>query len=150
MEVLIMNQPFLEHMFKTLGKVNVDEPINISVTAEPSPKPVAESKQDSILVQVMGSDMEDSYYVLGHKDMIDFLKKFNSGEYGYNIGGLFGTETKTVNEGRPMWVEAFHIIAKPAKKGKTAMFIDTTNPKETIDEVTERLRINYPDLIIGF
>jgi hypothetical protein len=124
--------------------------MDIAVTAEPDPKPVAEAKQDSILVQVMDGNMDDNYYMLGHKSFIDFVKKFNSGEYGYNVGGLFGTETKVVNEGRPMWVEAFNAIAKPAKKGKNAMFIDATNPKESIDEVAARLRVTYPDLIVNF
>jgi len=144
-------QPFLKKMFDALGKPD-EQPAQPVVTeaVAPAPEPIVESKQDSILVQVMGTDMSDSYFMIGHKDMIDFVKKFNSGEYGYNVGGLFGSETKAVNEGRPMWVEAFHAVAKPAKKGKRAMFIDVTNPKETIDEVAEKLRVTYPDLIIGF
>jgi hypothetical protein len=144
-------QPFLKKMFDALGKVD-EQPASPVVTenAEPAPEPIVESKQDSIIVQVMGTDMSDSYYNVGHKDLIDFTRKFNSGEYGYNVGGLFGSEVKVVNEGRPMWVEAFLSIAKPAKKGKKAYFIDSTDPKETIGEVSNRLRVTYPDLIIGF
>lgn len=144
-------QPFLKKMFDALGK-SEEQPVQpvIVEKVEPAPEPIVESKQDSILVQVMDKDMQDAYYMVGHKDLIDFTRKFNSGEYGYNVGGLFGSETKVVNEGRPMWVEAFLSIAKLAKKGKTSHFIDSTDPKETIGEISNRLRVSYPDLIIGF
>ena len=49
-----------------------------------------------------------------------------------------------------MWVEAFKSIAKTGKKSKKSLFIDETNPVETIDEVIHQLRTSYPDLIIGF
>lgn len=144
-------QPFLKKMFDALGKADESPaPSVMTEKVEPAAEPIVESKQDSILVQVMDKDMQDTYYNVGHKDLIDFTRKFNSGEYGYNVGGLFGSETKVVNEGKPMWVEAFLSIAKPAKKGKRAHFIDTTDPKETIGEISNRLRVTYPDLIIGF
>lgn len=144
-------QPFLKKMFDALGK-SEEQPVQpvVSENAKPAPEPIVESKQDSILVQVMDKDMQDSYYMVGHKDLIDFTRKFNSGEYGYNVGGLFGSETKVVNEGKPMWVETFLSIAKPAKKGKKAHFIDSTDPAETIKEISNRMRTTYPDLIIGF
>jgi hypothetical protein len=57
------NQPFLKKMFDALGK-SEEQPVQpvVSENAEPAPEPepIVESKQDSILVQVMGTDMSVS------------------------------------------------------------------------------------------
>lgn len=144
-----MNEPFLQMMLESLGK---EKPVivpkeKVPVTEVPEPKP---AKQELVPVQLMDSDMKDSFFLVGNNDLKNFIKRFQNNEYSYKVGGVFGSDAKLFNDGKPFWVEAFTTMAKPGKKSKTAYFLDATNPKDTIDEAAERLRVDYPDLIIGF
>ena len=137
---------FLNVMQEALGHPVEEAMVPAVHLAEPLP----EEKQEMVPVHIMDSDMEDSYYNVGHLDLIDFIKKFKNNEYGYKVGGIFGSDAKSINEGKLMWVEAFKKIAKPGKKNKNCLFVDETNPTESIDEAINQLRITYPDLIVGF
>lgn len=139
---------FLDTMYKKLNKspdvVSDDKDI-------PAGEPEEELEpQDIITVHIMDSNMDDCFYDVGHKDLSDFLNKFGSDEFSYDVGGVFGSEKKPVNEGKPLWFERFVSIAKKSKAKKSKYYIDATNPKETIKEVAGLMRITYPDLIINF
>lgn len=137
---------FLNVMQEALGHPVEEAMVPAVHLAEPIP----EEKQEMVPVHIMDSDMVDSFYTIGNKDLIDFVKKFQGGEYSYKVGGIFGSDAKTMNEGKLMWVEAFNAKAKPGKKTKSAYYIDMTDPKSTIDEVADKLHVDYPDLVIGF
>jgi hypothetical protein len=137
---------FLNVMQEALGHPVEEAMVPAVHLAEPIP----EEKQEMVPVHIMDSDMADTFYLIGVKDLIDFVKKFKENEYCYKVGGIFGSDAKTVNEGKRMWVEAFNDKAKPGKKSKAAYYVDATDPVDSINEVLSKLRIEYPDLIIGF
>lgn len=139
---------FLEKMYESLGKTDA---VIVEKQSEPEPedKPVPK-KQEQVFVQIMDCDMQDSFYGIGHEDFCNFLNKFVADEYGYTVGGVFGSEKKPMNEGKPDWFKVFGEAAKPIKKVKTKFYIDQTDPMDTIKEVTNLMRVSYPDLIVGF
>jgi hypothetical protein len=141
---------FLEHMQEALGDtmgVAAEE----KKPAEPEKKPEPEKKkQERVYVQVMDCDMADNFFGIGHADLFDFTNKFLNNEYGYHIGGVFGSAKTPVNEGKPDWYEVFKQTAAPIKKTRTNLYVDMTDPMDTIKEVHNIMRVNYPDLIVNF
>lgn len=107
-------------------------------------------KQDRLYIQVMDYDMADNFFSIGHNDLCDFVNKFVANEYSYHVGGVFGSQRKEINEGKKNWYDAFTEKAVSIKKIKTKMYIDMTNPIDTIKEVNLLMRVTYPDLIVGF
>lgn len=139
-------QPFLNHMFTALGRdAEIESPVVVE-SKKPEPKP---KKQESVPVQIMDSDMKDSFYVIGNKDLLEFTHKFMNDEFSYSTGGLFGSSIKMMNETKPLWVDSFIPLVKAGKKSKKAYFIDITDPKSTIKEIHDAMQIRYPDLIVG-
>jgi len=118
---------------------------------EKKPDPVIEpKKQEQVYVQVMDCDMKDNFFGIGHSDLFDFTNKFVANEYSYHVGGVFGSPRTQVNEGKPDWYKVFSEKAAPIKKTRANFYIDMTDPMETIKEMSDRIRVNYPDLIVGF
>ena len=144
---------FLEHMCEALGDtmgVAAEEKKKL-VEPEKQPEQKPEPKdQERVFVQVMDCDMQDNFFGIGHADLFDFADKFLNNEYSYHIGGVFGSAKTPMNEGKPDWYDVFTKTAEPAKKTRTKFYIDQTDPMDTIKEVSETMRVSYPDLIVGF
>lgn len=140
---------FFEHMSEAIGNpMGVVSEKKKPIVTEKKTVPV--KKQEPVFVQIMDHDMRDNFFSIGHADLFDFTNKFLNNEYGYTLGGVFGSSKKHMNEDRPDWFKVFATKAQPAKKSKTNFYIDMTDPMDTIKEVSSRMRVNYPDLIIGF